>query len=313
MFYFVKAMVSELDVKIIERSSELPPLQCNDFFHSSEMFCIVEKTSGMQPFMVIAIKKGQVVAHMLATLRRRGALIPPYIFTQGHVYGEGEYASEENKEEIFEKMLEAITQRLKKKLCFYIEFSFLSQKMFGYRVFRKNNYCPVHWMEIHNSLHSKEPEERLSKKMKERIEAIKEANLCFQEVEDDKQFHAFYKMLRRFFSLKIRRYMPPAPLFYELNKSNHARPAPVFITRTMRICGILHPNVKVIPNCTLPQQLYGEPSNMLTKMDADTFSSWILDCRTARIPTVNLFSDSEGRKSALTDGSVSPFSGLTGL
>ncbi len=228
MIYLVKAMISELDVKIIERSSELPPLQCNDFFHSTEMFCIVEKTSGMQPFMVIATKEGLVVAHMLATLRRRGALIPPYIFTQGHVYGEGEYVSEENKEEIFGKMLEAITQRLKKKLCLYIEFSFLSQKMFGYRVFRKNNYFPVHWMEIHNSLHSKNPEERLSKKMKERIEAIKEAHLCFQEVEDDKQFQAFYKMLRRFFSLKIRRYLPPALLFYELNKSNHAL---LFITR----------------------------------------------------------------------------------
>lgn len=220
-------MTDSITIDIIQRSSDLPALECHDFFHSSELFAIVEKTSGMQPYMAIARRGDRIVAHLLATLRRRGALIPPYLFTQGRVYGEGEYAAEENKEELFEMMLEVITRKLKKKLCLYIEFSDLSQKMFGYRLFRKHGYFPVHWMEIHNSLHSKTPEERLTTKMSERIASMEQNGLRFSEVEDYDQFQAFYKMLHRFFSLKVRRYLPPARMFYELNKSNHAR---LFVT-----------------------------------------------------------------------------------
>lgn len=220
-------MVENVTIDIIKRSSDLPSFECQDFFHSKELFCIVEKTGGMQPYMAVAKRGDRVVAHMLATLRRRGALIPPYLFTQGRVYGEGEYEQEEDKEQLFELMLEAITRQLKKKLCLYIEFSDLSQKMFGYRLFRKYGYFPVHWMEVHNSLHSKTPEERLNEKMKERIDFISQNDLLFREVEDYDQFQSFYKMLHRFFTLKIRRYLPPARMFFELNKSNHAR---MFVT-----------------------------------------------------------------------------------
>ena len=102
--------------------------------------------------MVVAEENGVVVAHLLATLRRRGSLIPPYLFTQGRIYGEGEYSPDINKEEVFKLMLSAITQKLKHKLCLNIEFSDLSQKMFGYKHFKQEGYFPVHWMEVHNSL-----------------------------------------------------------------------------------------------------------------------------------------------------------------
>jgi hypothetical protein len=152
----------ELRIEIIERSELLPPMENRHFFHGREYFCILEKTRGQKPYMVVARRGDRIVAHLLASLRRRGSLIPPYLFTQGRIYGEGEYADGEDRELLFSMMLEAITRKLQRKICLYIEFSNLSQKMFGYKYFRQQGYFPVHWMEVQNSLHSREPEERLN-------------------------------------------------------------------------------------------------------------------------------------------------------
>ena len=63
--------------------------------------------------MVVAEDNGRVVAHMLATLRRRGSLIPPYLFTQGRIYGEGEYDEDINKEiESFKETLDDYSNQL---------------------------------------------------------------------------------------------------------------------------------------------------------------------------------------------------------
>ena len=68
-------------------------MSCKNFFHSIELFVMLEHTPGMKPYMVVVKDDtGNVQAHMLTILRRRGALFPPYIFTQGRSYGEGEYA-----------------------------------------------------------------------------------------------------------------------------------------------------------------------------------------------------------------------------
>lgn len=217
-----------INVRIITRSEDLPPMNCQNFFHSPELFRISEKVSGQIPFMVVAEDNGRVVAHMLATLRRRGSLIPPYLFTQGRIYGEGEYDADINKEKVFQLMLSAITLKLKKKLCLNIEFSDISQKMFGYKHFRKEGYFPVHWMEVHNSLHSMPPSERLDEKMTERINKQIEQEVEFKQVEDYDEFRSFYRMLNRFPSLKIRRYLLPERQFWEMGQSENCR---LFVTQ----------------------------------------------------------------------------------
>ncbi|MCR4852399.1 MAG: GNAT family N-acetyltransferase [Prevotella sp.] len=213
----------ELTIQIIEQSQHLPPMENKHFFHGPEYFRILEKTRGQTPYMVVARRGERVVGNMLASLRRRGSLIPPYLFTQGRIYGEGEFSEGEDRELLFSKMLEAITKKFQRKICLYIEFSNLSQKMFGYRFFRQQGYFPVHWMEVHNSLHSREPEERLSENMIERIARITEAGVEVNAVEDFDQFREFHRMLYRFFTLKVRRYLPPERLFAELLKSRQAR------------------------------------------------------------------------------------------
>lgn len=221
-------MNDELRVSIIAKSKDLPYMTCSSFFHSTELFRIVEKTPGQQPYMVIVRRGNTVIAHMLATLRRRGSLVPPYLFSQGRVYGEGEYTEGEDKDALFELMLKAITRKLRRKMCLYIEFSDLSQKMFGYRILRSQGYFPIQWMEIHNSLHSLSPKERINEKTLQRIERAQEAGVVSEEVQTDEEINSFYRLLSRFFSLKVRRYLPPKKMFELLHTTGNAR---LFVTK----------------------------------------------------------------------------------
>ncbi len=222
------AMNDELRVSIVTKSEELPDMTCASFFHSTDFFRIIEKTPGQLPYMVVVRRGDNVVAHMLATLRRRGSLVPPYLFSQGRVYGEGEYAEGEDKDELFKLMLKAITRKLRRRMCLYIEFSDLSHKMFGYRVFRNNGYFPVQWMEIHNSLHSLSPQERINEKTLQRIEHAHEAGVSSHEVETEEEMNGFYHLLSRFFSLKVRRYLPPKKTFELLHTTGNGR---LFVTK----------------------------------------------------------------------------------
>ena len=139
--------MQNIRVSIISNSKELPQMTCNNFFHSVELFGIIERSSAQSPYMAVATTdEGIVVAHMLATIRRRGSLMPPYLFTQGRIHGEGDYEPTcTDKEKVFGMMLKAITRKFRRKLCLFVEFSDLSQKMFGYRYFRKEGYFCVNW------------------------------------------------------------------------------------------------------------------------------------------------------------------------
>lgn len=208
--------MNEIKVVIISKSENLPPMQCNKLFHSDEMFKIIEKTPGQKPYMVIAYDDDKIVAHMLVMLRRRGSLFPPYLFTQGRAYGEGEYTPDCNKEEVFGEMLKCITKEFRKALCLYIEFSDLSTKMFGYSKFRSNGFFPVHWMEIHNSLHSMKPEKRLTVKIRKSLINANKSGLKTKLATTDKEFSDFFKILKNYISIKIRRYIPDSKLFRDL-------------------------------------------------------------------------------------------------
>ncbi len=206
-------------VVIISRSEDLPELQCRNFFHSEELFRVLEATPGQKPYMAIAYNGNNIVAHMLVMLRRRGSLMPPYLFTQGRVYGEGEYAEGYDKERIFGLMLKETVRKLKRDPCLYIEFSELSSKMFGYSQFRSNGFFPVHWMEIHNSLHSMPPANRLTQKMKKYIANAGRYGFVTDIARTKDDFNRFFKILRSYITLKIRRFIPDPKLFVDLIES----------------------------------------------------------------------------------------------
>lgn len=221
--------MNDYTVMVVTRGEDLPPLVEGSFFHSPELFRMAERTPGNTPYMAVATDgKGKVVGQLLAVTRRRGSWLPPYLYTHAHVYGEGEYAPGVDAESVFGLLLDKVTQTLRKHLCLYIEFSDLSQKMFGYRHFRREGYYPMLWQEIHNSLHSVPPRDRLSRVQLKRLGRLERRGLTSHEVETPEDTREFYLLMRRYYRLKIRRYLPPKEQFDAMRLTRSVR---LFVTR----------------------------------------------------------------------------------
>lgn len=221
-------MKEEVSIRLISHITDLPDIASNNFFHSKDFFRILEATPMQEPCMAVAENShGHIIAHMLTIIFFHRSILPPAIYSHGRVYGEGEYETTINnvdKEYIFGRFLEAVTSRFSHHLCFYIEFSSLSKKMFGYETFKKNGYFPIQWQEIHNSLHSVHPEERVSEKIRQRIIESSNKGVTSRLVKNDgEELRQSVNLLRSFFRFKMRRSIPSTEMFKQLVYSDVGR------------------------------------------------------------------------------------------
>lgn len=177
--------------------------------------------------VVVRTSDGRIVGHLLAVTRQRTSFFPPYIYRHCRIMGEGEYSGDINDAGFFfAEAIQALTRKIHSRV-FYIELSHLSQKMFGYGHLRRFGYFPVHWMSIHNSLHSHVPEERLTKKMIRRIESAYAKGVVTREAEGEAELKACCKLLRKHNLFKPKRYIPDDSFFRALIASGNGR---LFVT-----------------------------------------------------------------------------------
>ena len=196
-----------------QKGSTLPPLPGTTLTHSTELFHIYEQTPGYAPILVVATQNERPVAKLLAVIRRSVRLFPPSIIKRCEVFGDGEYWDEAtNKEELFGLMLEHLTKTVLQD-CFLIEFRNLSTSLFGYRHFRRNDYFPINWLRVYNSLHSLSPEERLEPSRKRQINRAIKNGVTTQMAETEEEIDAFLCILKRNYSSKIRKHFPDLQLF----------------------------------------------------------------------------------------------------
>lgn len=223
--------MSELTINIYTSPSHLPKgLHEENFFHSRLYFLLAKNTPRLKPYMVTVETGGHVIiAQMLALIRYRTSWFPPYLYRHCIILGEGVYDTKytEQRADLFGMMLEKLTAQIG-RWTLYIEVSHLSSKMFAYKQLRKNHYFPVRWNSIHNSLHSRRPEERISKRVLQRINSSYERGVITDEVKNEDDFLAFTKLMRRHNRLKPKRYIPADEFFRGLYESENGR---LYVTR----------------------------------------------------------------------------------
>lgn len=214
--------MSQYQTAIYTRGDTLPTMDGGNFYHSPELFHIVERTPGQRPCMAVATDgQGRVVGHILVFLLRASWM--PLLYWQAHAYGEGDYADDVNSEEVFGLLLEALVRRLRRRLCFFIEFSDISRKMFGYKYFRAQGFFPIPWQEIHNSLHSMDPHDRLQPKMLKKIGHIYQQGVVTREVTTEEDLDRFVHLVRGFYRWKVHRVVPPEKQIAEIYRSDNGR------------------------------------------------------------------------------------------
>lgn len=228
-----------IQTEIYTKPDKLPAVSERNFFHSRQLMEMSAATPRMKPYMVVCRdEQGRVLSQLLAIMRYRASVLPPFFFMHCRVLGEGDYAEPQadgqgsaaatyRKDDLFGEMLHALTQRLN-MMTLYIEVSNITQKTFGYKYFRQNGFFPVHWMSIHNSLHSRTPEERISEKMQRRIDNAYAHGVTTGLVESEEDFTAFTKLLRKHHWLKPKRYIPDNQFFRQAMESDALR---LFVTK----------------------------------------------------------------------------------
>ena len=217
-----------MKVTIYDKSELLPELPpATGFFHSRELMELCENTPRQRPFMAIVTDDdGQTLSCLLAVERSRRSWLPPYLYRHVRVLGEGAYRGKSDNM-LFSMMIDALTRRMDSRTL-YMEVSHLGQKMFGYAALRAAGYFPVKWMSIHNSLHSRTPEERISKRQLKHIKQAAKHGVITKTVGSDEEFKAFMRLLRRHHWLKPRRYVPDYRFFQAMKEHQHCT---LFITK----------------------------------------------------------------------------------
>jgi hypothetical protein len=215
-----------MKVTIYEQSAKMPVLPRSNFFHSRELMELCERTSRHKPYMaVVTDDGGAVIANLLAIARVQRTWLPPFFITHVRIFGENNCPANH-----FGIVLRALTDRLQNRTL-YIEVSNLSEKMYGYRDLRSAGFFPVRWMNIHNSLHSRTPEERIFPRQLRRIENAQRRGAKAKFVETTGEFKAFSRLLHHHNRFKFQRYIPDDSFFRQMIEGGHCQ---VFITKYRR-------------------------------------------------------------------------------
>ena len=200
--------------------STLPPLPGESLPNSSELFHVYEQTPGYAPLLIVASIDEKPVAKLMAVIRRSVRLFPPSIIKRCELFGIGEYFDGSlPQDELFGMMLEHLTDEVLKE-CFLIEVRNLPTALFGYKHFRRNEYFPINWLRVYNSLHSLPPEERIEPKRLRQIRRVQEQGVTLKEAETETELDAFLQMLRRNYSSKVRKHFPDLQLFRLLSRQH---------------------------------------------------------------------------------------------
>jgi hypothetical protein len=193
--------------------STLPSLPGTMLPHSNELFRVYEQTPGYAPVLIVASLEDRPVAKLLAVIRRSVRLFPPSFIHRCEVYGTGEYFEESlSSDEIFGQMLEHLTNEVLKD-CFLIEFRNLPTALSGYRHFRHNDYFPINWIRVYNSLHNRPPEQRIDSKRLRQVNRSVKLGAYTQPAKTEEDLEAFLRMLQRNYSSKLRKHFPDRQLF----------------------------------------------------------------------------------------------------
>lgn len=217
---------------------DIPDLPGSNTFHSKELFQIYEATPGYTPLLIVATEDGKPVARLLAAMRKAKRWLPAFISKQCVVYGEGELLDEtllsnkEKAEEVFSEMLEHLTQEASRS-CVLIEFRNLNNSMFGYRVFRNNDFFPVNWLRVRNSLHSMTSADgRFSPSRIRQIKKGFKNGAKVEEAHTVEEIRDFSRMLHKVYSSRIRRYFPAKDFFRHMNSVFiKGKQAKIFVVR----------------------------------------------------------------------------------
>ena len=209
-----------LNIHIYTKGTDIPNLPDNDIFHSKKLFLIYEATPKHKPYMIVATDENQeIVSFMMAIVRKNRLIVPPFHISRCVIYGKGVYPNSKYvKEYLFGQMLLYFTKSIKKE-AFIIEYRDLGNALWGYKYFRENNYFPVNWLRVRNSLHSQESvNERISTSRLRQIKKGLKNGATIELITNPEEIRELATLLHKIYATHIRKHFPNVIFFEHFEK-----------------------------------------------------------------------------------------------
>lgn len=214
-----------MQIDIYTRSRELPPLSPGSIQHSALMFATLERYSRSKPYMLVAHENGKELAHLII-IKRYGTLLPPFIGSSYTIYGEGVYCEGcKNREEIYAAFLEKLFDILD-ILHSYIEIKTIEDPRFAYAILSRHEFIPKRDHRIYISLHSKAPEERLSRSYRTHIRKALERGVTYRPATSPEDINTALHLLKNYYKSKVRRPSPKTKIIQQLLLDEKGCPRP---------------------------------------------------------------------------------------
>ena len=182
-----------MQIKIYTNSNELPPLLPGNIQHSAIMFRALEGSRHSKPYMFVAYENEKELAHLIIIEKRNTLLDIPLPGKHYKIYGEGCYREDcRNREEIYSEFIDEFFKIIDATHS-YTEIKTIEDPRFAYSTLRRREFIPVRDHRIYISLHSKAPEERLSKRYRSHIRKAAKRDVSYRTAtskeEIDKALH----------------------------------------------------------------------------------------------------------------------------
>lgn len=143
-------------------------------------------------------------------------IFPPVINHWCSILGEGTYRNDcTNREEIFRLFLEK-TFSLFDFRHTYIEVQNIEDSRFAYGTLRNCNFVPVRDQRLYISLHSKAPQERLSRAYRAHIRKAEKSGVSYRRATEESEINEGLTLLRNYYMSKTRRKLPGSQVLKEL-------------------------------------------------------------------------------------------------
>ena len=194
----------------------VPALRPGIFFHSEHFFHLLEKSSGITPVMLVAYDGDEERGHLLAMFKCDFRIIPPGVYRWCSIYSEGVYGDDcKDRNEVFELFVERLLKMMDFRYLF-IEARYIADSRISYRTFSKYNFVPRNDLRIYISLHSRRPEERLSRAYHAHIRRAKVRGVTYRRATEKGEIEAGLVMLKKYYASKIGRYLAPSGLLTDM-------------------------------------------------------------------------------------------------
>ncbi len=196
-------------IETFTKSEQLPNLIEGSPLHSVLMFRSQERTKGNKPYMLVAYDtENKELGHILV-IRQSGFRLFPHLFSIWYtINGEGVYREGyHNKEAVFEKFIEKVFELFDIRHSF-IRVENIEDSRFAYGILRSKDFAQIRDQRMYISLHSKDPQTRLTRAYRAHIRKAESRGVTYQRATEQKEIDEGLQLLYNYYISKTRRRLP---------------------------------------------------------------------------------------------------------